>query len=110
LRGRRVEGFGQAAKPDASHPKVFDCLDQLLHRLRQTVKLPHDQRVAAARESEGVMQSRAIRDRTRHLLGENPLTPSLGQRVAVQGKILVDGRNPRVANQHRLRHSETSGG
>ena len=49
------------------------------------------------------MQSRAIRDRTRHLLGENPLTPCLGQRVALQGKILVDGRNPRVADQHRFR-------
>jgi hypothetical protein len=31
LRGRRVESFGQAAKPDASHPKIFDRFDQLLH-------------------------------------------------------------------------------
>ena len=31
LRSRRVEGFGQAAKPDASHPQVLDGFDQLLH-------------------------------------------------------------------------------
>jgi hypothetical protein len=31
LRGRCVKGFGQAAKPDASHPKVLDGFDQLLH-------------------------------------------------------------------------------
>ena len=43
LRGRRVEGFGQAAKPDAPHPQVFDGLGQLVHRARQAVELPHDQ-------------------------------------------------------------------
>jgi hypothetical protein len=31
LRGRRVEGFGQAAKPDAPYPQIFDAFDQLLH-------------------------------------------------------------------------------
>jgi hypothetical protein len=31
----------------------------LLHRPRQPVELPHDEHVAAAREFEGVMQSRA---------------------------------------------------
>src|SRR5271170_1681702 len=55
LRGRRVEGFGQAAKPDTPHPQGFDGFDQLLHRPRQPVELPHDERVAAAREFERVM-------------------------------------------------------
>jgi hypothetical protein len=64
LRGRRVERFGQNAKPDAPDPQVFDGFDQLLHRLRRTVELPHDQRVAAAREFKGVMQGAPIRDRT----------------------------------------------
>jgi len=103
LCGRRVEGFGQAAKPDASNPKIFDGFDQLLHRTGQTVELPDDQRVAAAREFEGVVQGRPIRDRTRHLFGENPLAPCFGERVPLQGEILVDGRNPRVADQHRFR-------
>ena len=31
LRGRRVEGFGQAPKSDASHPQGFDGFNQLLH-------------------------------------------------------------------------------
>jgi hypothetical protein len=39
------------------------------------------------------MQSRPIRDRTRHLFGENPLAACFGQCVALQGKILLDGRN-----------------
>jgi hypothetical protein len=46
LRCRRVEGFGQAAKPDAPQPQGLDGFDQLLHRSCQPVELPHDQRVA----------------------------------------------------------------
>ena len=59
LRGRRVEGLGQAAEPDTPQPQSFNGFDQLLHRPRQAVELPHDQRVATAREFERVMQSRA---------------------------------------------------
>ena len=103
LRGRRVEGFGQAAKPDISQPQFLDCFDQLLHRPRQAVELPHNQRVAAPREFERVVKGWAIRDRARHLLGENLPASRLGQRVPLQGKILVNGRNPRVADQHALR-------
>jgi hypothetical protein len=55
LRGRSVEGFGQAAKSDAPQPRGFDGFDQLLHRPGQPIELPHDQRVAAAREFERVM-------------------------------------------------------
>jgi hypothetical protein len=36
-------------------PQSFDGLDQLFHRPRQAVELPHDQRVVAAREFERVM-------------------------------------------------------
>ena len=35
LCGRRVEGFGQAAKTDASQAQGLDGFDQLLHRPRQ---------------------------------------------------------------------------
>jgi hypothetical protein len=38
LRGCRVEGFGQAAKPDASHPQGFDGFNQLLHRFIDRAK------------------------------------------------------------------------
>ena len=41
LRGRRVERFGQATKPDISRPAISDRFDQLLDRPRQPVKLPH---------------------------------------------------------------------
>ena len=91
LRSRRVEGLGQAAKSDAAQPQVFEGFDQLLHRPGQPIELPNNQRVAATGKFERVMQSRTIRDRSRHLLGENPLAPSLDQCVALQGKVLVDG-------------------
>jgi len=71
LRGRCVEGFGQAPKTDPFHPQFLDCFNQLLHRARQAVKLPYDQRVAAAREFQRVAQGWSIRNRARQLLGEN---------------------------------------
>jgi hypothetical protein len=55
LCGRRVEGFGQAAKPNTPHPQGFDGFDQLFHRPGEAVELPHEERVAAAREFERVM-------------------------------------------------------
>ena len=105
LCGSRIESFGQAAKPDASHSQVLDGFDQLLHRTRQPIELPHDQRVAAAREFERVIQGRAIRNRPRHLLGENLLAPCFGQGVALQGKVLVYGRHTGIADQHRFRRN-----
>src|SRR5271169_645257 len=59
--------------------------------------------VAAAREFEGVMQRWAIRYRTRHLFGENLFAPRFGQRVALQDKVPVYGRNAGIADQHRFR-------
>jgi hypothetical protein len=50
----------------------------------------------------GTHQSRAVCNRTRHLLGENLLAPCFGQCVALQGKVLVDGRNASIADQHRF--------
>jgi hypothetical protein len=64
-----------------------------------TIELPNDQRVTAAREFEGVMQSRAVGDSTRHLFGENLLAPGFGQRIALQGQVLIDGRNTSIADQ-----------
>jgi hypothetical protein len=49
------------------------------------------------------MQGWAIRNRTRHLLGENPLASCFGQRVALQGKVLIYSRNAGIADQHRFR-------
>jgi hypothetical protein len=56
------------------------------------------------------MQSWAVCNRTRYLLGENLFAPSFGQRVALQGKILVYGRNAGIAYQHRLRRGVTGNG
>jgi hypothetical protein len=90
LRGRRVEGFGQAAKTDTFHPQFLDGFDQLLHRARQAVELPHDQRVAAAREFQRVAQGWSIRNRARQLLGENPTASRFSQSISLQGKRGID--------------------
>jgi hypothetical protein len=49
------------------------------------------------------MQSWTVCDRSRHLLGENLPASCFGQRVALQGKVLVYGRHAGIADQHRLR-------
>src|SRR5260370_34536882 len=85
------------AKTNASHAQFLDGFDQLLHRARQAVELPHDQRVAAAREFQRVAKGWSIRNRARQLLGENPPASRFGERIPLQDKILVDGRDPRVA-------------
>jgi hypothetical protein len=41
-----------------------------------------------------------IRDRAGHLLGIDALASGPGQRVPLQGKILVELRYPRVTDQH----------
>ena len=79
LRGRRVEGFGQTAKVDTFQPQFLDGFDQLLHRAPQAVELPHNQRVAAARECQRLAQGWSIRHRTRQLLGENPPASRFGE-------------------------------
>jgi hypothetical protein len=49
------------------------------------------------------LQGWPIRSRARHLLGENLLAPCFGERVPLQGQILVNRRHPRVAEQHAFR-------
>jgi hypothetical protein len=66
LRGRRVEGFGQAARPEASRRQVFNCLDRLLRRPRWQVELLDDHRVAPTSEFEDFMRSQVVCDRTRY--------------------------------------------
>ena len=92
-------GLRSGCESDTAHPQVFDGFDQLLHRPRQAVALPN---VAAARVFEGIVQSRAIRNRARHLR-ENLLAPPLrsADRAATQGS----GR--RSKPEHNLCNSTT---
>jgi hypothetical protein len=103
LRRRRVESFGQAAKRDIFQPQFLNGFDQLLHRTRQAIELPYDQRIAAARKFQRVAQGWPIRNRARQLLGENLTASRFIERVPLQGEILINGRNPRVADQHPFR-------
>jgi hypothetical protein len=91
LRGRRVEGFGQAAKPDTLTRSASTVLINYFIDRARLIELPHDQRVAAARELERSCKAGRSVNRTGHLLGENLGAPSFGQRDALQGKVLVYG-------------------
>ena len=84
LRGRRVEGFGQTAKADSFQPQFLDGFDQLLHRARQAVELPHYQRVAAAREFQCI-PLRRVRPAARQDSGQwsKPAPPSARRGVLV---------------------------
>src|SRR5215213_3900450 len=99
-----------ALKEIFSLPQGFNGFDQLLHRARQAVKLPNDHRIAAARKFEGIMQSGPIRHRARQLLGENSPAARFGERVPLQGQILVYGRYAGIADQHRFRKDMASNG
>jgi hypothetical protein len=78
-------------------------------RARKAVELAHNQRVAAAREFQRVAQGWSIRNRARQLLGKNLRASRFGERVHLQGEILVNGRNPRVAEQHSFRRPVLAG-
>jgi len=103
LRRRRIERFRQAPKADFSQPERFERLNQLLHGTREAVELPNDDRVARSREFERVAQGGSIRHRSRRLLDKKLRASGFRQRVLLQRQILVEGRNPRVADQNALR-------
>jgi hypothetical protein len=127
LCGPRVEGFGQAAKPDASHPKdlrwfrsrpamcwpkgiagILSSSNWFIERARRSSF--HTISVSPLRaNSRTSCKGWPIRNCTRHLLGENLLAPRFGQRVALQGKILVYGRKSGIADQHWFRRRVISG-
>jgi hypothetical protein len=91
----------RAIRPDQINRKVG--AESWLNVSQNSFLISDDQRVAAAREFQRVAQGWAIRHRARQLLGENPPASRFGKCVPLHGKILVNGRNPGVTDQHRFR-------
>lgn len=100
LRRRRVKSFRQAAKVDPAFSQRLHGFDQLFQGARQAIQLPHHQRVAAARELQCRHQFGAVSHRPGQVLNENPLAPRPGQRLTLQGQVLVNRGNTGVADQH----------
>jgi hypothetical protein len=60
-----LDGLGRSSDPPPLCTNPLRCT-LYGYPFRQAVELPHDERIAAAREFERVMQSRAVVNRTRH--------------------------------------------
>jgi hypothetical protein len=73
-----------------SRAQILHGVDQLLHRARQAIKLPNNQRIAGARVTDGGRRFGAIRDGARQLLGEDARAAGLVQRVALKIEALVN--------------------
>ncbi len=100
---RGVERFRQTPKADVSQPKCLKRLDQLLHGTREAVEFPHNDSIPRARKFERVAQRRPLQNHARHLLNEKLRATRFRQRVSLQGQILVEGRNPRIADENAIR-------
>jgi hypothetical protein len=110
LRGRCVKGSVRLRNPmpltrRTSTVSINCFIDRASRSSFQTISVS---RLPA--KSRASMQGGSIRNRARHLLGENLSAPCFGQRVALQGKILVYGQNAGIADQHRFRRRVTGNG
>lgn len=96
---RRVDRLGQRVEADLAMLQLLDGLDKLLERTRQPVELPHDERVARAQIVERCNELRPVTLRAGRGFLENPCASGLGQSLALQGWILVAGRDAGIADK-----------
>ena len=85
------------ANPTPRSSSAVDRLDQVRRRAAEPVEPPHHERVARAQLLEYRRQLRPLGQRARGLIREDPLDPRRLQRVVLQRRILLEGRDPRVA-------------
>jgi hypothetical protein len=89
LRGRRVEGFGQAAKTDAfTRSLSMVSINCFIERPKRSSF--HTTSVSPLRANSNAARKGAIRFCARQLLGENPPASRFGERLSPQGKIPVN--------------------
>ena len=99
-RGGGVDRLGQRAQADALLAHGLDGLDQLLERARQAIQLPDHQRVALAHVAECRLELGPLTLRAGGLLLVDLGAPGRGERIQLQGEILLLGRDPGVADEH----------
>ena len=93
--------FGETLKPHSVATQPVDRPHHLDEGAAQPVELPHDEYVIGPEIGEGVLERRPHRaGPARLLLLEDARASGLGQRVALQVEVLIDGRDAGVADLH----------
>jgi hypothetical protein len=77
------------------------CLLKCRFRAPEAIELPHDEHVLGAQVGQRRLELRALgAGLAGLLLLEQPFAPSLGQRVALQVEVLVEGGDAGISDEH----------
>ncbi len=105
------KGEVQAPEADLLPLEPLGERDQVLERAAEPVEAPDDQGVAGPRHLEREGEAGPLGPGAADPVLVDLLAAGGGERVALQGQVLVVGRDPGVADQHgtRLRGQEPVG-
>lgn len=95
-----VHVLRKAFEPHSPGLQQVHQVDEVLHAPAQTVELPHDERVPVADHIEQAVQFGPVRLRARRVIGEQPFTAGLVERVGLQPLVLLQGAHPGIADDH----------
>jgi hypothetical protein len=90
--GGAVELLGERAEVHVLHPQAVDGAHHLDERAAEAIELPHYEDILGTQVGKCRLELRPLGSGLAGLLLlEQALTPGLGQRVALQVEVLVDG-------------------
>ena len=95
-----VHVLRQAPEPHSPGLQQVHQVHEVLHAPAQSVELPHDERVPLADGIEHMVQFGPVRLRARRVIGEQPFTAGLVERVGLQPLVLLQGTHPGIADDH----------
>ena len=99
--GGGVELLGERAEVDILHPQPIDGAHHLDERAPEPVELPHHEHVLGSEIGQRRLELRALGPSfAGPLLLEQALAASLGQRVALEVEVLVEGRDAGISDEH----------
>lgn len=96
-----AQGSDSERNPRLGLPELLGDIEQVAGRARQSVEAVDDDDITVAKMVEQPRQLRPAAVRSRELLFIYPRAPGLAERGALQLEVLVVGRDPCVADQHR---------
>ncbi len=94
-----VDVLREYPKVDVPGLHVLNGLDGLPQGTHQPRELPDDQGIAAAEIRERGLQLRPVSPCAGGLFDEEPATPRAAQGLELEGRVLVKGRNPGIADR-----------
>lgn len=102
-----IDGLGQRTEAAAHLPEPGNQADKVAERPAQPVKPPDHQNVTRLQRRQGPAEARTVAAGPRDaLVLKYPLTARRAQRIELQGRGLVVGRDAGVADQH-CRHTRS---